>query len=476
MLRKLRTKFIVLNMTTVAIVLTVVFVIICVINYQQSINMVYSTLDDALSSMKQTHVLPGDEKHPLNSEFQNDSQRGEQQEGTGLDNQESLSAEEYRDESITPPEIGGRPEGDSPFIPVAVYSVRNDDSVPVAESGYASASISDEVLTAAINQLSSLDDDSGKLDDVGLFYRKLSQGDIVYYAFADSSAANGWQSLAVTLIGVGVVTLLVFFVISVFFSRWAMKPVKQAWLQQQQFVADASHELKTPLTVVLANASILLTHSEQNIASQSQWIESTQTEAKRMQRLVNDLLYLARSDEKSAPDSQSKKAKRGTTTIHEESKATDFSYVVEGQILQFESVAFERSVTLQSDIQENLWVNESQDKLERLSSILLDNACKYAPENSTVGIVLKKIELKKGKTIARFSVVNQGSVINQEDLSRLFDRFYRADKARTRTGGFGLGLAIAKEIAKAANGSISAVSTQETGTVFTVDLPLASKP
>ncbi len=117
----------------------------------------------------------------------------------------------------------------------------------------------------------------------GPFYEKrTSDTGIARVAFADVSSANGWQTLALTLAGVGVVALAIFFVISVFFSRWALRPVKRAWEQQRQFVADASHELKTPLTVILANTSILMSHPERTIASQSQWVESTQAEGERM--------------------------------------------------------------------------------------------------------------------------------------------------------------------------------------------------
>ena len=115
-------------------------------------------------------------------------------------------------------------------------------------------------------------------------------------AFADGSAADGWRSLALVLTAVGLGALGLLFLLNLVFSRWALRPVQQAWAQQQQFIADASHELKTPLTVILANTSILRAHPERSVASQSQWIESTQSEAERMQELVRDMLDLARPE------------------------------------------------------------------------------------------------------------------------------------------------------------------------------------
>lgn len=142
---------------------------------------------------------------------------------------------------------------------------------------------------------------------------------------------------------VEVAALAVFLVISLFFSRWALRPVARAWTQQRRFVADASHDLKTPLTVILANTSIALEHPERSVASQSQWLESTQHEAEAMQGLVGDLLTLAKMDEEEAA-AQSGAARPALEEV-------DLSDVIEGEVLQFESVAFERGVKLESQVE-----------------------------------------------------------------------------------------------------------------------------
>ena len=341
MLKKLRIKFIALNMATVAVVLAVIFSAICVINYQQSVASVHEAMSNAIAftESKSRALTDGDAQGQEGAREQDAGDPDEQADG------------DWKDDGAqhgTPPQIGGGPAGSGPHVPVAVYRILKSGSYELAESA-ASASIADDVLEKAISQLADAPDGSGELSELGLFYEKrTSDTGIARVAFADVSSANGWQTLALTLAGVGVVALAVFFVISVFFSRWALRPVKRAWEQQRQFVADASHELKTPLTVILANTSILMSHPERTIASQSQWVESTQAEGERMQGLVADLLLLARLDAEETDIVKSKPKER-----------VDLSNLVEGELLQFESVAFERAIELESNVGEGIAVQGS---------------------------------------------------------------------------------------------------------------------
>ena len=473
MLKKLRIKFIVLNMATVAVVLAVIFSAICVINYQQSVASVHEAMSNAIAftESKSRALTEGDAQGQEGAREQDagDSEQdaGDPEQDAGNPGQDAGDPDEQaggsREEDDgarhgTPPQIGGGPAGSGPHVPVAVYRILKNGNYALAGSA-ASASIADDVLEKAISQLADAPDGSGELAELGLFYEKrTSDTGIERVAFADVSSTSGWQTLALTLAGVGVVALAIFFVISVFFSRWALRPVKRAWEQQRQFVADASHELKTPLTVILANTSILMSHPERTIASQSQWVESTQAEGERMQGLVADLLLLARLDAEETDIVKSKPKER-----------IDLSNLVEGELLQFESVAFERAIELESDVDEGIAVQGSIERLRRLVTTLLDNACKYAGDNGKV-----RVELHAQDGGARFIVHNTGSLISAEDLQHVFDRFYRADKARTSgAGGFGLGLSIAKEVAEEHGGTITAKSSDEEGTTFTATLPIA---
>lgn len=433
MLKKLRIKFVALNMATVAVVLVVVFTAICVIDYQQSVGKVYESLDAAVS-----HVNDG------NGAPRGNAPGGQQGEG-------DTAMREDAGQAIMPPEIGGERNGANPVIPVAVYAEQADGTLD-AVSTRTTALIADEVLDQAADALANVSDRQGRLDNLGLFYQKRIVNDTTYLAFADMSAANSWQSLALTLAGVGVAALAAFFVISVFFSRWALRPVAAAWDQQRRFVADASHDLKTPLTVILANTSILLEHPERSIASQSQWVESTQHEAEGMQELVGDLLLLAQIDE---------------GTVKPTFDDVDLTDLVEGELLQFESVAFEQSIQLDATLEERVLVRGNATRLRRLVGTLLDNACKYADNGGQVDV-----SLRRATHSIELSVHNTGPAIPADDLPHVFDRFYRADKARTRDdSGYGLGLAIAHAIAQEHGGDLTVASSDTTGTTFTYTVP-----
>ncbi len=215
MLSKLRLKFIALNMATVAVVLAVVFTFICVIDQQQSIARVHEALDAAVAHAGDANVGAS----PFGSQMPGDATR----------------------EGAAPPEIGGKRGGSDPSIPVAVFSMDSDGALAAVQAR-TTASLADDVLAQAAEQLADVPEGFGSLDGLGLFYAKRVAGSTAYLAFADMSAANGWQALALTLAGVGMAAFATFLVINVFFSRWALRPVERAWAQQRRFVADASHD------------------------------------------------------------------------------------------------------------------------------------------------------------------------------------------------------------------------------------------
>ena len=354
------------------------------------------------------------------------------------------------------PRIGGRDDEPRATMPVAVYTLSSECTLNVA-SRFTTAIIDDDVLQTAAGRMGELDDGSGTLGDLGLHYQKRTVGTTTYVAFADTSTTDSWQGLALTLAIAGMATLAVFFVIALLLSKWALAPVKEAWESQRQFVADASHDLKTPLTVILANASILLKHPDHSIASESQWVESTQVEAEHMQGLVNEMLELA----------QVEAGQQVQGAPHE---PIDFSDLVDGETLLFDSVALERNCQFDCTIEQGLHVLGNEQQLHKMVSTLVENAFKYVDAGGSIGIALRRA----GKT-ATLAVRNTGSTISEADLPHIFDRFYRTDKARTSgEGGFGLGLAIAREIARQHGGDISCASDEATGTTFTVTLPVIS--
>lgn len=371
-----------------------------------------------------------------------------------------LAASEDSDKVIVAPSIGDVTSNPAPTILIAVYMV-SEKGFYTTLSNFSVASVNDRILVAANELVLHSDNNYGFLASYDLCYERMPISDGYIIAYADARSLHEWEKLAIMLFGVGLIALCIFFLINLLFSRWALHPVELSIKQQQQFTADASHELKTPLTVILANMSILESQPELSVADQMQWVESTQTEAERMQLLVNDMLDLAR------PKTVKQLAKTPTCTN------VDFSDLVEGEVLQFESVAFERGVELDSRIKQDIHLEGDPERLGRMVSTLIDNACKYTEDGGCVKVSLfSRPAAGKKPPYVKLTVHNDGAPIAAEDLPHLFDRFYRADKARTSgKGGYGLGLAIGREIAREHGGDIKVSSSEESGTTFTVTIP-----
>ncbi len=482
MLKKLRLKFIILNMAIAAGVLAVAFITVCFANYQQNLQAVYAALNlsldavhdqiDALaenpSDTQQSRGFETDsqEESQTDSSAQNESANNTQDESlTEAQNEDSAETQEntpstedlMSDQSNAtnggnPPQIGGERGGSDQITPVAIYFVDAQGEVQ-SVSFATTASLSSEVLNQAIEELSEKDEGTGSLYSLGLYYEKRagSEDGSYFLAFADMSSTSQWKNLIPLFSAVGIAALAAFLLISILFSRWALKPVVRAWDQQRRFVADASHDLKTPLTVIMANTSILLQHPTHSIEEERQWVESTRQEAADMQQLVQDLLLLAQVDEQALP----------------EFSRLNLTEIVEAVTLQFESLAFERNIDFDCRLEEKLFIKGEATLITKLVSNLLENACKYANEGGQVKVVLSR----SGKE-ARLSVYNSGEAIPPEVLPHIFERFWRADKARASTGGHGLGLAIALSVATSHGGNLKAESEAKQGTRFIASLPL----
>lgn len=249
---------------------------------------------------------------------------------------------------------------------------------------------------------------------------------------------------------IGFLSLSVFFAISVAFARWAVKPVDAAWRQQQQFVADASHELKTPLTVILTNAELLGSGKLEG-DSGARYIQNIHTMSLQMRGLVEGLLDLARLD---------------NAGIKAERTELDISRLTETCILPFEPLFFEQGLMLEANVGEAMAVKASESHLRQVVDILLDNALKYSTPETTVYVTL----WRQGSHCV-LSVSGRGDPISDLDLKNIFKRFYRIDKARTMSNSYGLGLSIARSIVEEHGGKIWAESRDGVNTFF-VRLPL----
>ena len=251
------------------------------------------------------------------------------------------------------------------------------------------------------------------------------------------------------LLGIWAGAMLLFLAISKKLAVIAARPMEEAMEREKQFVADASHDLKTPLSVILANNSILMENPQTPVGELGRWLESTQESAKRMQGLIAQMLTLADVERQEARLSM---------------EETDLAAIALKAELELESLAYENGVTLETDLPEQCMMEGNEDYLFRIVMSLLENALKYEPRGGTVRLSLHK---SKRKTV--LSVQNPGSLISPEDLPHVFDRFYRGDKSRGGPQrGFGLGLAITREMTLRLGGTISVTSSEGEGTTFTV--------
>lgn len=255
-----------------------------------------------------------------------------------------------------------------------------------------------------------------------------------------------WTLLAETLL-LTVLAEVSIVVLSRIITKWITRPAEEAFERQKEFIADASHELKTPLAVIMASADEI-----QSPDIDPKYIDNIRYESDRMNRLITGLLNLSRLE--SGEDIVS-------------FKEEDLSRILEKTCMAYEAVAFEQGVSVQTDIEEGLLCKCNKEEIEQMAATLLDNAVRHSYKDSTVKVLASS---GKGKGNIDIQIINSGDPIPKEDEERIFERFYRGDRARNREENrYGLGLAIARRIARNHNGDIKAHS--ENGeTVFRVTL------
>ena len=332
-------------------------------------------------------------------------------------------------------------------VPCFVAEVLPSGTVRVSGSNYYDLQDEDTLLPLVTAALSA-DADSGVLPAQHMRYFRLEGALAVRIAFMDSTFEQATlRSLVRVCLLIGAAALLVLFGLSWLLSGFVTRPVARTWQNQQQFLSDASHELKTPLTVILSSADLLKTSAQ---PGQRQYVDNISVESRRMKALVEDMLTLSRTESgRAAPFAP-----------------LDLSDLVTDAALRFEPVAFEAGHPLQYDIQNGASLSGDRQQLDQLLDILLDNAVKYAAKDAPIRLTLDI----SGRN-AVLAVENPGEPIPPDKLPHLFDRFYRVDDARTGAGGFGLGLAIARQIVRRHKGTITAASDAH-ATRFTVTLPL----
>ncbi|MBM6996128.1 GHKL domain-containing protein [Paenibacillus sp. DXFW5] len=436
MFTKLRNRFLIVNLLTISIMMLVAFAAIYIITYRN----VQTDID-----MDLRQVMESYEKSPGHNEMRM---------GAGL-NDRGMGGGMSGDMDGSSPRGSGplNRSGEAPMDRSVSFMLLADPDFGLV-SYMSKFEMNEAFYQQALKEAAAEQRQTGQfsLDGSRWIFNIRPVGNGYMLVFLDVTARKEiLTNLIYTFSAVGVGMLIALYFASRYFANRAIAPVKEAFDKQKQFIADASHELKTPLAIINTNADVLLTNPEETISRQAKWLHYIKSETERMSKLTRDLLYLTEMDD----------AK--TTVLF---SRFDLSEAVESVLLTMEAVIFEKELVLNYDIEPELTAYGNPEQIKQVVMILLDNAVKYANPNGEITLLLKKTHNE-----VILAVTNTGEGIPPEHLPRIFDRFYRTDASRARKqGGYGLGLAIAKSIVEQHKGRIYAKSTLGQSTTFYVHL------
>ena len=411
-LKKLRNKLLIINLISLTLVITVAFTIIYISFYNRTQNEIKQTLFSIPRSVHENALL------------------------FSLSQTASAGSETGSGDDLT---IRGDQRIPADYTKSFVVNITNEGNISV----FSLLDMKTETYARAIETVLSVRATSGVTNIEGRIWTySIEQGAganapyALSIVFLDIDDANrGLGALLLSLIIIGIAAVAAIFLISMFVSNRAIKPVEESMAKQRRFVADASHELKTPIAVIAANAEAA--GGAMDEAERSVWISNITDEANRMNELVSSLLRLAKAEERPY-----------------DITSFDLSLAVREEVDSIEAFLFEKNIVLdmKQSVPESepLEIVSDKTKIQAVVSVLLENALKYTPEGGWVQVTADK---------AYISVSNTGEYIPPEKIVHLFDRFYRADSSRnSETGGHGIGLSIAKEITGALGGELKAES------------------
>lgn len=337
----------------------------------------------------------------------------------------------------------------SRFIPYLSIEVDKSTNIMLVDGNYyENTDTSDFQRLVELAQNSNLE--IGVLRDYNLRFLHIEKKYSDIYNFIDiTNEIYALKHLRINCLYIGAISLIVFFVLSVLLVKYMTRPVEKAWIQQKQFVGDASHELKTPLTVILTNSE-LLEDDKSSDSDKKQYVNNIHTMSIQMRGLVEQLLELARTD---------------NGTMKTTFETFSLSDVIDTEVMIFEPSFFDKGLLLESDISADISVYGNSDRIKQVVDIFLDNAIKYTKNDGKVHVSLKSISSNRCQLI----VESEGSPLDKKEVKNIFKRFYRADQARSNNGSYGLGLSIAKNIIDEHNGKIYAKPLKD-GNAFIVEL------
>ena len=356
----------------------------------------------------------------------------------------SVGAKPHLDK--TPQENGQGFDFITPETPFSTrhFSVFYDENGEVARTNTESIySITEEVAVEYAEKVMDGGEERGWISNYRYKVFSTEMGKGVVFVDGSMSRSSLMQSMTIAglvLLGCAALVLTLIFLL----SKRAVKPIAESYEKQKQFITDANHELKTPLTLILANLDIAEAELGKN-----EWLDDIRSEGHRMTELVGQLVALSRMDEEGRSLSITEVA---------------FGELVADTVTEFEPLAKERGKCLAESIDKDISYLGDEALLRRLVGILMDNAIKYCDQGGEISV-----NLHRGRRIV-FTVENTYAAVGEIELHRLFDRFYRADKARKFTGGYGVGLSMAKAIVEKHKGEITAYKKDATHIGFKVVL------
>lgn len=337
----------------------------------------------------------------------------------------------------------GRPNAsEDAVLPFTVFEVIESADGPIAMGYYGlsdslveEGDLNSDQISELITTIYRSAEDTGLISKYNLRYCKQQMiGSSFNYAVVNISGDLATMSaLRVRMTMLSLIGILIFAVIACILSKWVVRPVEKAWTQQKQFVSDASHELKTPLTVITTNAE-LLQSDDLTEAEKSKYVSNIVTVSHQMRGLVEDLLNMARLE----------------NLDRSSFERVDYSSVCQDALMQFEPVLFEMGHMINEDIKPDIHVKGNSQRLNQLLTILLDNAGKYSKSGDI------DVSLTQQGRNAVLTVSNPSEEMSDQQLKDIFKRFYRTDESRNEKSSYGLGLSIAQSICETHGGKITA--------------------